>query len=378
MPKGVFLDPNQMQRVHCFAHRGEAYFILNNSQFKKMRHSFLELYQAGSTWVLITGEGLHAAMINLTATLQLISIPTLEVINWGIAGGLNRGFSLQNGYWIDRVICENPMGSFDFSSYELNSLSRNSSKIPIKCVSSFQRVLNSERAERLTPIADLVDRELYALAQVCSLFQVPLSAYKVISDKPSTSESMNICEFVNENKKDLAQKIFLEFERLETGLVHSESNLKKNEEKLNQSLFLQEIQKNEKFYFSETQRHQLQSLLHKLFRINSNGFIDKLKNQIIDLQTIKNIRPKDRSRKLIEFLRFALNPQNKEIADKLSTEIRNAESLFQKDLVESFDFESGSLVLRLESADSNSLKEKLNRLQDYNWDPIFEISVGKW
>ena len=100
-----------------------------------------------------------------------------QVINLGIAGSLDKNIQLGEIYSIRKVFREGvaPNSFPVFRSFDDTAQA--------DCITAEKRVVEKSYATSLAPFAPIADRELWAIASVCSRFNLPFRAYKLISDR---------------------------------------------------------------------------------------------------------------------------------------------------------------------------------------------------
>lgn len=168
---------SKQKTLLTFAHRGEAETFLKQGRFQPLPFLFKGFYESERELLLLTGEGIQSAIERLTAVCAAFRQNIIEVINLGIAGSLDDGIEVGEIYAIRKVFREgvesNPFPAFSSSDDTANT----------NCITAEKRVLESDYAARLAPFAPVVDRELWAVASVCSRFSLPFRSYKLISDR---------------------------------------------------------------------------------------------------------------------------------------------------------------------------------------------------
>ena len=159
-----------------FAHPGEAQAFLAGINFQPIVFSVKGLYEAEREFLLLTGGGLRSTGKKLAAVCDAFRKNISQVINLGIAGSLDERCAEGEIYPIRNVFRESRSGEV-FEIYRSAG-----SQAVIDCISAEKAVLNPSHAARLSPLASMVDMELWAIAAVCSQFNLPFRAYKLISD----------------------------------------------------------------------------------------------------------------------------------------------------------------------------------------------------
>lgn len=184
-----------------FAHRGEAQAFFSRIAFSRVEGSLAELYQSSDYFLLISKEGQREALKSTLLTLS--GHPIKRVFNLGIAGGLNSKLQIGDIVSIRTSYCLFNSTPF-FKSY-----SSSSSGSLYDCVTFNQRVLSPQDSGNLFIHGDIVDRELWGIAEACSVFKIPFFSYKLISDMAGDTH----CSLVLENAADYSYRLFDYFEK---------------------------------------------------------------------------------------------------------------------------------------------------------------------
>lgn len=154
------------------AHRGEAQEFIKYLKLKP-NHLMDGLYSNNETALIITGEGLYEVFSKLPFLISALKPDIL--INLGIAGALESSLNIGEIYKIRTSYCHDGL-EVKFKSFT----SVDDSKID--CITTEKRVLNNEHAKKVSPFAQIVDRELWAMARVARTYSIPYHSYKLISD----------------------------------------------------------------------------------------------------------------------------------------------------------------------------------------------------
>lgn len=178
---------SKQKTLLAFAHRGEAEAFLKQGRFKALPFSFKGLYESEREMLLLTGEGIHSVIEKLGAVCAAFHQNISEIINLGIAGSLNNEVELGKIYAIRMILREgvSPNSFPVFRSADVTAQT--------DCITAEKRVLEKSYAARLASFAPVVDRELWAIASLCSRFGLPFRSYKLISDRAGEdAETLNI------------------------------------------------------------------------------------------------------------------------------------------------------------------------------------------
>jgi len=168
---------SKQKTLLAFAHRGEANAFLKQGRFQPLPFSLKGLYDSGCEMLLLTGEGIHPVMEKLEAVCSAFHQNISEIINLGIAGSLNDEIVLGEIYAIRKIFREGAAPN-SFPAFRSSD-----DTAETNCITAEKRVLEKSSAARLAPFAPVVDRELWAIASVCSRFNLPFRSYKLISDR---------------------------------------------------------------------------------------------------------------------------------------------------------------------------------------------------
>jgi nucleoside phosphorylase len=167
------------------AHHGEAQEFIKRKYKQTVDFHFNGLYRSEDGMLLVSGEGLQMTSMRLTAVYTYFSHQIDRIINMGIAGSLSSQLQLNQIYGVRTVHHETRRNS-EFPSFNCKETFSK-----LDCVSAVHPVLTDQYAQALSPIADIVDRELWAIGSVCQLFSIPFKSYKLISDKAGNQTNVD-------------------------------------------------------------------------------------------------------------------------------------------------------------------------------------------
>lgn len=279
----------------CFAHRGEAKAFLEFFDLKHSNDDYFDLYLSDDFALLILGEGIQAATESLSAVLSKYSGKIHEVINFGIAGALDKSLEVEEIYEIRTVYAEKTKNKMEFKSF-----SAKSEKSLIDIVTAEERVLSNEHSNKLRPFAHIVDRELWAIASVCKRFRKDFKAFKLISD--FASDDVN-CFDISLKADKYSEKLYAFY-------------VKEFDKKKAYKNFLELIIPDE-FYVTLSQKRQLMLLFEKLNQKYSKNSQHYFQSESVQKIISDTKIPKQRTSKLIQFLQNELNPINTLIQNEL-------------------------------------------------------------
>ncbi|MGZ3790000.1 MAG: hypothetical protein ACXVLQ_15795, partial [Bacteriovorax sp.] len=276
-------------KLLTFAHRGEAQAFLSAYSFRPVDFFFDGLLKSDEYYLLITGEGPHAASEKTISVLAKLSDEINDVYNLGVAGSLNQKLKRHDLVWIRTAYAHHA------EKCEFKSFSSNNPKAIDDCMTAYGRVINPEEKKKLSHFANIVDRELWAVASAAHLFKKPYQSLKIISDELMDAEG-DICKFVKEEAPLFSEKILCEFQKAENK-IHSEAPIARDLGFTNDP----------HFYFTISQQRKLQSTLEGL-RLKGTSIESLLKApEVLAMLEMEKL-PKERTRLLLQFLGDLLNP----------------------------------------------------------------------
>ena len=345
-----------MKQLLTFAHRGEAQAFLSAYPFKPVEFFFDGLFESDSFLLLITGEGPHNASEKTISVLAKFSSEIEEVFNLGVAGSLNLHLKKNDIVWIRSAFAHHAE-RLEFKSYTSTLINAKND-----CITAYTRILSPIERNKLSLFANLVDRELWAVASASQLFKRPFYSVKIVSDD-ITDSSEEICKFVKADALAFSEKLLLEFQAYKT-IKGGQINIRKKT-KDDSSLLC-----DPSFYFTTSQERKLASLLHSLK-------IKGIEITSLDLSPIKALEksPKDRSRLLLQFLNDQLNPMAKKIRKALLKKLMPLEDAA---ISSSFDpdFEQDWLLLTMKIQSSRDLEKIKNALKIFSYEDFKMVLNG--
>lgn len=177
------------------AHRGEAQIFI-----KGLKNISPNFYQGEDYAVLICGEGVFEAS-KLGAYVRNFD----RVLNFGIAGALEGALELEKIYPIrTHYLHENDRPQFKSFTSLIGELD---------CITSFNRVFDDEFANELSMYAQIVDREAWLMAKICSDHNKEFQSYKLISDYAG---SLTQCFDIKDKALDYSQALFDFYQSIES------------------------------------------------------------------------------------------------------------------------------------------------------------------
>lgn len=338
-----------------FAHGGEASRFLKSRKVKALDFPVPGLYKADDHFVLITGEGLQNASERVSAVCGSFHKEVKGVVNLGIAGALDDSISVGEIYPVRVCYCERD-GSMVFKSFPSASFEDSRAR---DCVSVNYRALDPESRTKLKNFASLVDCEAWAIASVCSLFDLPFKAYKLVSDRVG-KQTGDLFESAKSQAQQYSKAIYHFF------CAQDEPRVRKAD--------IATITLGEDFYLTTSQERRYRALIESLvIKLGSEEAIWKR----IDLQKISSTKStaKARTGVLLATLGDLLNPINSAIRNRLSDLTKPlVDAGWSIQFAEDYQDDSINLSARVSSAES--LRRLIAALESVSLDDIREVLNG--
>jgi hypothetical protein len=339
-----------------FAHGGEASRFLKTRDVKTLDFPVPGLYRADNAFLLITGEGLQNATEKVSAVCGAFHKEIKSVVNLGIAGALDDSVSVGEIYPVRVCYCERD-GSMVFKSFPSASFEEARAR---DCVSVSYRALDPDSGARLENFAPLVDREAWAIASVCSLFNLPFRSYKLVSDRLG-EQTTDLFESARSQARQYSERLYDYFKS------QKESPEKRGD--------ISTVILGEDFYFTTSQKKRYRALIESLsIKFGNEEAVWKR----IDLQkiTTTNSSPKARTGDLLRALSDLLNPINSAIQHRLSDLTKPlTDAGWSVQFAEDYQNDSINLSARVPSAES--LRRLKAALETVSIDDIREVLNGK-
>lgn len=269
-------------KLYTFAHYAEAKSVIE--YFSLHRDANQDWIFTHSDFILIlTGEGPHASLARVSFILGKFN-EISEIINFGIAGSLHHELKVGEIYSIRHVFAY-----FDSPLYHSYRLQNDGFDL----VTTQDRILKTDQLPPLKTMAKIIDRELWGIAKASYDFDIPLRAFKFISDIAGT---LGACELVKEKAPHISDQL----KQALLEMKDSEKKVKQIEEDFPDGLYL-----------TLSQERQFKELKRKLlFYYSESEIHDFLKTQIGKL--VEDVKlPKARTKILIDLMREKLCPDEK-------------------------------------------------------------------
>lgn len=179
--------------LFVFAHPLEAAVFIDKLNLKKENISLSNVYSRSDYILIVTGEGISNVISKLTNIITIYGDSILQILNFGIAGRLDPELELNSCYEVNSV-------EMSGKRYVLDEL-----KTGVRCVSSHKRVSDKASATELKKSGEIVDMELWAIADVGSAFNKPVRSVKILSD--DAAEVNDIAD-IKKNAKFYSEQLF--------------------------------------------------------------------------------------------------------------------------------------------------------------------------
>lgn len=325
------------------AHMGEAQSIIELFNLQKKDHS---LFVGEDLLLLITGEGPFEASTKVA--LILGSYPITEIINLGVAGSLSEDYGIEEILPIrtSYIAIDLKPG---FKTFQLGDEG-------VDCITSFERILEKDKAQKLRGVAHLVDRELWGVAISAKTAGISLKAYKIVSDMAGTMEA---CEVVKDHAENLSLKLALFLKKL----------LKQEIEAPEQEILLPG------FHFTFTMKHRLESLLKKL-SLKLGLTTPELLKTLPSESDYPDTKPKERARLFLLHLEDLLDPTRKILQLKKEqwlSPLKNSGIKVQTDPI----WEDEKVNFSFDVQNNEELQEKIRILSHFSLTPYQRILQGE-
>lgn len=321
------------------AHHGEAQGVIEKFQLKKLKP---DLWGSEEMMLLLTGEGPFEAATR--TSLELGTHPFKEIINLGIAGSLSKEIGIGEFIPVRTLYLSQDLKPL-FKTFTVGTDGED-------CVTSFERILDPEKASILRGLGTLVDREAWGVAMAAKTAGVPMRCFKVVSDDAG---KLGACEIVKDQAEELSQRLA---EGLAKILGKEESTT--------------DINLPAGFHFTFSHKHKFETLLQKLT-------IKQERNPELPLDEFRRmeISPKEKTKKLIEWMEDEIDPVKK----VLSNAAKKLQGNFKANGFELFidpTWENQKLSVKLEAADDTELKNKIEVLKTLSIQSFSDIMKGNF
>lgn len=325
------------------AHLGEAQGVIEKYKLERIDS---DLFKGQELILVLTGEGPFEAAIK--TSLALGKYPVSKIINLGIAGALNPELQVGEIYSIRT--------HYLVQDYKPSFRTFVNTHQGHDCITSFERILNPDKANSLRGVGAIVDREAWGSAYAAKSAGIPFESYKLISDMAGT---LGACELVRDNASEFSLKLALHLGKV---LGHEDRQ--------------EEIISIPGFYFTFTSGHRFKTLLKKLCIKHELSPEDLLKNFTLDEIREAISFPKDRTKLLLGRMESKLDP----FRDTLKSKKEQWAQPFTKagiSLETDPNWENREVTLRFTVMSDSELKTKLEKLTTLSLAPFADLMEGK-
>ena len=325
------------------AHLGEAQGVIEKFHLQKVRP---DLFKNEEIVLLLTGEGPIEAVTKTALTLPLY--PFQEVINLGVAGSL-KNHAIGEIHPVRSLYLVQDLKP-GFKSFQVFTDG-------LDCLTSFERILEFEKAEKLRGLGQLVDREAWGVAMAAKTAGVPFKAFKIISDLAGTIDA---CEIIKENAYEFSEKLSDHLE-----MYFASTN--------------QKIQATKKmlpgFHFTFSTEHLFKALLQKLSIKEQRSEDEILESLPAETLREQKLTPKERSKRLLEEMENRVDPLK---AKLLQQKLTLQKSFKRKGLTITTDpqWENPKAIISFEAGTDQELQEKIEALKSVSLASLAKIMNG--
>lgn len=179
--------------LFVFAHLLEAEAFIKKLDLEKVNISLNNVYSNSDYMLIVTGEGVSNVISKLTNILSIYGNSIFQILNFGIAGRLDADLQINSCYEINSVVMAD-------KKYVLDEAEKG-----ISCVTSHHVISSESEAVKLLDLGQVVDMELWSVADVAVSFKIPLRAVKLISDDARRTISLNE---IMKNVKFYSERLF--------------------------------------------------------------------------------------------------------------------------------------------------------------------------
>lgn len=324
------------------AHPGEAQGVIETFKIKKVSQ---DLFQNEELVLLLTGEGPFEAAIKTALTIS--KYPFKEILNLGIAGSLSDTFRPGDFVPVRTIYLVQDFRP-QFKTFQ--SLENGAD-----CLTSFERILDHEKAKGLRGIGKIVDREAWGVAMAAKTAGIPFKSYKLISDEAGT---LGACELVKEKAREFSDQMALELKKILKSELHEDEGL--------------EIKG---LHFTFTTKHRFETLLQKIMIKE-----EKTRDEILSLLEVGviaklEVSPKERAKRLLDRMDDMVDPMKKILQKKKEVLEREFQ---EKGLKISIDpiWENPKATISFEAATDDELKKTSEILKNVSLKSFTDVMNG--
>jgi hypothetical protein len=340
--------------LYLCAHKKEADAFFNRFSYTKLDQELPWLYYGPNHYLLVTGENTIDLIFRLSIVLQNFRSSLSQLINFGIAGGISTLPQRNVVYSIRTVYGEKIPGSYHFQSYPLNAQGQ------YDCVTACERITNTTRAKTLQPVADLVDMELWYVANIANRFKLPVKSFKIVSDYPCLEDDIFDWQQIPELSKLLFDAI---------------ANLKDMDGIEIPSVFnLQELRP---YSFSASQQKLFEGYLQTL-KIRTGKNEKAILRDLQSAQLADQIHsPKKRAAALLEKIAALVNAQRIDVQKRLEDYLSSIAYDDKMAMIPDRNLESELLEVRLRISGQDDIENACSRLRRLDMTQLQRILDGE-
>ncbi len=317
------------------AHKGEAKYFIKMMGFKSVDQVLYTTTDPAydNYLLLITGEGILNTLTRIPYYLAKYEVK--EIINFGTAGALTNHLTYKDVYPVKLVYGYNE--SLLFHSYPSSIPKKNA----LTCISSDKRVDTEDLKQILSYHAEIVDRELWAIAKVAKEYKIPYHCYKIISDYANE----RICDLVKEEALEYSKRLFTYF----------------NDLKIDYKTRSKEVYEFN-FHCSFSNQKRIEKLLEKISIEDKNEVLEKADHC-------------NSAKEYITFLENHINPINQTIHKRLE-QIQKPFSTIGAQLQFDPKLEKKHFHLKMQINDQKNLRQLSKALEQFDYQEIENLWNG--
>lgn len=327
------------------AHLGEAQSVIEKF---KLSRTTSDLFIGDEILLLITGEGPFEAAIKTALIIPLY--PIKKIFNLGIAGSLDASFNVGEIHSIRTI--------YLIQDFKPAFKSFQAAKDGTDCLTSFERILDPEKAKKLKGVGSLVDREAWGVAMAAKVHGTDFMAFKIISDMAGT---LDACELIKERAPEFSLALA---NHLLTFLNQSDK-------------IKDEVGLIPGFYFTFTTEHRFKTLISKL-AIKENQTEEAIKLALPTKQLLeKKILPKERTKLLLDELENRIDPTRSILNIKKSQWLEGFEKAGLKVQTDPL-WEHSVATISFEASDTIEYDKKVSALKELSLTPFLDLMNGQF
>ncbi len=347
-----------------FAHRGEASCFLKNLPFQT-RPEFPQLYYNEKIALLICGEGLYSALEKTLGALwflEQINFKTTTVVNLGLVRRLTSG--LDESLYKEAIISIRNVFASESSTPLYHSYQSADVAACYDCLSFSQRVVSTQISDELSPIAPLLDRELWGVARACYGKKLKWFSYKLISD---LGHEEHFCDTVFARAEELSTRLFEFYQAIPTG-VPSDGPVPRKES------WHEKVFESPQFHWTYSHLQLFEKQKSLILRTHSKEKLAKVIEQICIIIP-EHLTPKQKTHHFLTELQAPFFPSLYTVRQKIHEELQSLKKRTGQN--GSFDWSSGEVLLQVRLKDSTDCQKLGTYLSDSQTvEQLFQTTGG--